>query len=132
MNHFEREWQALHQSFLRYETLTQGVKALALIMVAVAWLSHISLILALFSLAVLWFHEGMLRQVQSRIYRRLVDIEREANAGNDLTTFHYLVFDTDRPGGLALIMGYLKSCLKPTVAVSYVAFFFLTLLSGVV
>lgn len=112
----QQEWLALQAQHERYEGLALAVKLAAftaVVIVADPWLS-------LPLLALLWLQEAVLKTFQARLAERLLAIERMLKAG-EVGAPMQLHSDwlASRPSGLGLVAGYLKSALRPTVALPY-------------
>jgi hypothetical protein len=112
----QQEWLALQAQHERYEGLALAVK-LAAFAVAVV-VADTALALAL--LALLWLQEGVLKTFQSRLGDRLLAVEAGVKAGDGTAPMqlhsHWLA---RRPRGAALLGQYLRSALRPTVALPY-------------
>ena len=131
MTEINKEWQALHQSFLKYELLAFIIKGMALLTFLVFWTGEHSLLITLVVIAILWLHEGIVRRVQSRVYQRLLVVEGEKLAPELSTPLHYTEFDKNRPNPMQLVIQYVSSSLKPTVAVSYAAFILVSIMVSI-
>ena len=113
-----QEWQALFRAHEQYEMAALAIKLLALCMFAGAW--GAPWLWALLSL--LWLQEGVLKTFQGRLAARLLRLEQllrlgSASAGEAMQLHSQWL--QKRPAGLGLLKEYLKSALRPTVALPY-------------
>ncbi len=115
MNALHHEWLALQGQHERYEALALGVKLVAF--VATVMVSDNTLALAL--LALLWLQEAVLKTFQSRLGERLLAVEQGLTAGDAVAMQLHSDWLTNRPRGAGLVAAYLKSALRPTVALPY-------------
>ena len=116
MNALHQEWLALQAQHQRYEGLALGVKGVAF--VAVVAVSDNALALSL--LALLWLQEAVLKTFQARLGERLLVVEAGLKSGEGVTAMQlHSDFQARRPRGAGLITQYLKSALRPTVALPY-------------
>ena len=116
MNALHQEWLALQSQHERYEALALGVKlaAFAVTVFAPDPLRAVPL------LALLWLQEAVLKTFQGRLGDRLLAIEPalKSGAGGVAMQLHS-DWLASRPRGLGLVAQYLKSALRPTVALPY-------------
>lgn len=120
MNPLHHEWLALQAQYERYEALALAVKLAAF--VAAALVPDVVLALAL--LALLWLQEAVLKTFQARLGSRLLVVEAGLNPGSGeggAVAAMQLHGDwlAQRPRGAALLAQYLRSALRPTVALPY-------------
>ncbi|HEY9107985.1 MAG TPA: hypothetical protein VIN58_14985 [Roseateles sp.] len=116
MNALHHEWLALQAQHERYEALALVVKLAAF--AATVLVSDSTLALAL--LALLWLQEAVLKTFQGRLGERLLAIEPALKAGQDARAMQlHSDWTASRPRGAALLGEYLKSVLRPTVALPY-------------
>ncbi len=116
MTALQQEWLALQGQHERYEVLALGVKlaAFAITLCAAAPWPLLPL------LALLWLQEGVLKTFQARLGQRLLAIEPALKSGADAAAMQlHSDWAAHRPRGLALLAGYLRSALRPTVALPY-------------
>lgn len=112
----QQEWLALQAQHERYEALALGVKLAAVAVVALVPDPR----LALPFLAVLWLQEGVLKTFQGRLADRLLAIEPALKSGEAAAPMQlHTDWAAHRPHGTALVAQYLKSALRPTVALPY-------------
>lgn len=116
MNPLHHEWLALQSQHERYEGLALVVKLAAF---AICFLvSDTTLSLAL--LALLWLQEAVLKTFQGRLGDRLLVVEAGLKSGADVAAMQlHSDWLAGRPRGLGLALQYLKSALRPTVALPY-------------
>lgn len=127
MNALHHEWLALQAQHERYEALALAVKLVAF--TAAAVVPDISLALAL--LALLWLQEAVLKTFQARLGDRLMTVEAGLKAGEGVAAMQlHSDWQARRPRGGALVGEYLKSALRPTVALPYPLLMALVAASG--
>ena len=116
MNALHQEWLALQAQHERYEALALGVKLVAF--AATVLVPDNTLALAM--LALLWLQEAVLKTFQGRLGDRLLVVEAGLKAGSDVAAMQlHSDWLAARPRGPGLIAQYLKSALRPTVALPY-------------
>ncbi|MCY4745025.1 hypothetical protein NYO99_08590 [Pelomonas sp. UHG3] len=115
MNALHHEWLALQGQHERYEALALGVKLVAF--AACALVAQPALAVPL--LALLWLQEAVLKTFQSRLGERLLAVERGLTAGDAVAMQLHSDWLASRPRGAGLVAAYLKSALRPTVALPY-------------
>ena len=116
MNALHQEWLALQSQHERYEALALGVKLAAFAAVVLVPDPRITLPL----LALLWLQEGVLKTFQGRLGDRLLALEPALTSGADHAAMQlHSDWAARRPRGLGLVTQYLKSALRPTVALPY-------------
>lgn len=116
MSPLHHEWLALQSQHERYEALALGVKFVAF--VGTVLVSDNTLALAL--LGLLWLQEAVLKTFQGRLGDRLMAIEPALKAGQDAPPMQlHSDWLANRPRGTGLVGEYLKSALRPTVALPY-------------
>lgn len=115
-NALHQEWLALQAQHERYEGLALAVKLVAF--AAVVLVPDNTLAVAL--IALLWLQEGVLKTFQARLGERLLVVEAGLKAGEGALAMQlHSDWLVSRPRGPALIGQYLKSALRPTVALPY-------------
>ncbi len=116
MNALHQEWLALQTQHERYEALALGVKLVAF--AATVLVPDNTLAVAL--LALLWLQEAVLKTFQGRLGDRLLVVEAGLKAGGDAVAMQlHSEWLASRPRGIGLVTQYLKSALRPTVALPY-------------
>ncbi|HEY8876936.1 MAG TPA: hypothetical protein VIN03_05180 [Roseateles sp.] len=116
MNALYQEWLALQAQHERYEALALGVKLVAF--AATVLVPDNTLAIAL--LALLWLQEGVLKTFQGRLGDRLLVVEAGLKNGEGATAMQlHSDWLASRPRGVGMIGQYLKSALRPTVALPY-------------
>lgn len=116
MSALHDEWLALQGQHERYESLALTVKLAAFAAVVVVP----SPMLAMLLLGLLWLQEGVLKTFQGRLGDRLLAIEPALKSGADTAAMQlHSDWLATRPRGAGLLMQYLKSALRPTVALPY-------------
>lgn len=116
MNALHQEWLALQAQHERYEGLALTVKLVAFVAVVVVPDSTLALAL----LALLWLQEGVLKTFQARLGDRLLVVEAGIKSdGGAVAMQLHSDWQAHRPRGAGLIAQYVKSALRPTVALPY-------------
>lgn len=116
MNALHHEWLALQAQHERYEALALGVKLVAFVAVVVVPDNTLAALL----LALLWLQEAVLKTFQGRLGERLLVVEKGLNSGGGVTEMQlHSDWLASRPRGAGLVAEYLKSALRPTVALPY-------------
>ena len=116
MNALHQEWLALQVQYERYEALALGVKLVAF--AATVLVPDNTLALAL--LALLWLQEGVLKTFQGRLGDRLLVVEAGLKSAEGVVAMQlHSDWLVSRPRGAGLIAQYVKSALRPTVALPY-------------
>lgn len=127
MNALHQEWLALQGQHERYEGLALAVKLAAF--AAAVIVSDNTLALAL--LALLWLQEAVLKTFQARLGDRLLAVEAGLKAGDGAVPMQlHSDWQARRQRGGALVGEYLKSALRPTVALPYPLLMALVVASG--
>jgi hypothetical protein len=112
----QQEWLALQAQHERYEVLALAVKLGAFALVAAVPDPLLTTPL----LALLWLQEAVLKTFQGRLGDRLLAIEPALRTGEGAAPMQlHSDWAARRPRGLGLLAGYLKSALRPTVALPY-------------
>jgi len=116
VNALHQEWLALQSQHERYEVLALGVKLAGF---AVVFFAPDPL-RAVLLLALLWLQEAVLKTFQGRLGDRLLVIEPALKSGADAAAMQlHSDWLATRPRGLGLVLQYLQSALRPTVALPY-------------
>jgi len=116
VNALHQEWLALQVQYERYEALALGVKLVAF--AATVLVPDNTLALAL--LALLWLQEGVLKTFQGRLGDRLLVVEAGLKSAEGVVAMQlHSDWLVSRPRGAGLIAQYVKSALRPTVALPY-------------
>lgn len=112
----QQEWLALQAQHERYEVLALAVKLAAVAVCAVVPDATLALCL----IALLWLQEGVLKTFQGRLGDRLLVVEAGVKAGAVAVPMQlHSDWLATRPGAAGLLLQYLKSALRPTVALPY-------------
>ncbi|HEY0956952.1 MAG TPA: hypothetical protein VGE36_19520 [Roseateles sp.] len=115
MSPLHHEWLALQSQHERYEALALAVKLAAF--AACFLVSDVTLALSL--IALLWLQEGVLKTFQGRLGDRLLVVEAALKSGEGVAMQLHSDWLASRPSGAGLLLQYLKSALRPTVALPY-------------
>tara|TARA_Y100001956_G_scaffold82738_2_gene105305 strand:- start:2944 stop:3354 length:411 start_codon:yes stop_codon:yes gene_type:complete len=119
----ELEWSILQPSADQYEHKALSIKLVSLVIVAAALAVSADGSICMLLILAFWMTESVYKTFQFRIFERLEKIE-SAIAGNatDATAFQFNVECSKSRGGLKGVLGeYLRSALRPTVAITYLA-----------
>lgn len=113
-----QEWLALFKAHEQYELAALALKLFAMGLCAAAWGAP-----WLWALLILvWLQEAVLKTFQARLSDRLLGLEqalrRSEVASSEAMQLHSEWLQ-QRPGSLGLLLEYLKSALRPTVALPY-------------
>ncbi|WP_306520319.1 hypothetical protein [Rheinheimera sp.] len=116
----QAEWLLLQQSYDQMEKQALWLKVVAIAL----WLwlvqSQSGLLLQLGLVLLFWLHEGLWKTQQSRTESRLYALEQATQQAQDIGCLWHHSWQQQRGGVVDLLWSYLKSSLKPTVAVTYV------------
>jgi hypothetical protein len=116
MNPLHHEWLALQGQHERYEALALAVKLAAVALCF--FVTDTTMDLAL--LALLWLQEAVLKTFQGRLGDRLLVVEAGLRSGEGAVAMQlHSDWLATRPRGLGLALQYLKTALRPTVALPY-------------
>jgi hypothetical protein len=116
MNALQQEWLALQSQHERYEALALGVKLVAFATVVVVPDNTLAIAL----LALLWLQEAVLKTFQGRLGERLLVVEAGLKSGAGVAAMQlHSDWLVSRPRGAGLLLQYLRSALRPTVALPY-------------
>ncbi len=125
MTPLHHEWLALQAQHERYEGLALAVKLAAVAATLLA--GNAALRTAV--LGLLWLQEAVLKTFQGRLAERLIAVEaalRIGHAGAEMQL--HSDWRGQRPRGVQLARQYIKSALRPTVALPYPALMLLAVL----
>ncbi|NTS77736.1 hypothetical protein HR060_12780 [Catenovulum sp. SM1970] len=124
------EWLLQQKQFDEYEKLSLIIKLVAICSVIALYASSASIFLCCAVLAILWGQDAIWKTFQARIEQRLSTIEAAIKAGDD--SAHAFQFNThfaeNRASTIGLVLEYVKSALKPTVAYPYAPLIIISLL----
>lgn len=123
----QAEWLLLQRSFDQMEQQALWLKVVAVVL----WLwlvqTESSLTLLLGLIAVFWLHEAIWKTQQSRTGQRLLQLEVAIRDQQDCGCQWQTAWLAERGGIIELVIDYLRHCLKPTVAVTYLVLLAATL-----
>ncbi len=115
----QQEWLQLQRSYDQMEKHALWLRLLCLTL----WLwliqTESTLVLQAGVIGFCWLNEALWKAQQDRAGARLLALEAAQREGVDIACQWQSSWQTQRPGMAGLIGGYVKSGLKPTVAVSY-------------
>lgn len=116
-----QEWQLLQNQFDSYEKWSLVIKLFAVGVFAMALMQLLFSPYSIMLFAILWLQDGIWKTFQSRIEVRLLAIESAIEKGSDINACQFNAqFLLSRPGTLGLVLAYVKSALKPTVAFPHI------------
>ena len=121
------EWCLLQNQFDSYEKYSLLIKLASVFVLSSAVLFDRAVLMTAGILVVLWLQDAIWKTFQSRIERRLLQLEALLAGGPSPTgeTSAPYQFNSDfvlsRPGGIGLVAEYLRQALRPTVAFPHVA-----------
>ncbi len=117
-----QEWTTLQNNYEHYETSGLWLKLAGVGLFILALVLGLNMLLTAVVLCVLWLQEGILRTFQSRLGERILRVEGLLKRGmqTEGTAFQlhseWLASRKDTSG---LLMEYVNSALRPTVAFPY-------------
>ncbi|MES2831635.1 MAG: hypothetical protein V4695_06560 [Pseudomonadota bacterium] len=117
-----QEWQILQQEQALHERNALCIKLVATGIAFVSLAVVVDLLLVGILIAMLWLQEAIVRTTQSRLENRLLQLEllyREDHARADAAFQHHTDWRAQRQGFLGLVAEYLRSAVRPTVAIPY-------------
>ena len=133
----QTEWQVLHLGHEKYEYLALIIKLFAIAVCISSFYFSSALIITLSFILILWLQEGILKTFQARTCSRIESIESaisHLSLGEQTTIIPFQFYNDwlkTRPSTLGLVLEYIKSALRPTVAYPYVVLVFISLCTQV-
>ncbi len=112
----QQEWLLVQRNYDQMETQALWLKVAAIVVWLWLLVSKESLVLMVGVIALFWLHEAIWKTQQQRAAARLLQLEQ---ANDDISCQLHSDFRVNRPGALALALGYLQNLLPPTVAITY-------------
>lgn len=115
------EWQTLQNNHEQYEKNALLIKLTSLVLCCAGLAFGLPLLWIGFAVLLCWGMEGIFKNYQARLSKRLLSIEAslsQAKQGASPMQLH-AEWAASRPGGAALIAGYAFSACRPTVAFPY-------------
>ena len=132
-NAYQQEWITLQNQYDSYEKVAVAIKLVGTALVVAVLLFAATEILAVAIILLFWVQEAIWKTFQGRIETRLLETELmlAQDADQILPDAAPMQFNrhwlSSRPGGAGLLVEYVKSALRPTVAMHYVLMFLVTL-----
>lgn len=132
-NAYQQEWITLQNQYDSYEKVAVAIKLFGTALVVAVLLLAATKLLAVAIILLFWVQEAIWKTFQGRIETRLLETELMLAQDAELMlpdaapmqfNRHWL---SSRPGGAGLLVEYVKSALRPTVAMHYVLMFLITL-----
>jgi hypothetical protein len=121
------EWCLLQNQLDSYEKYSLLIKLASVFVLSSAVLFDGAVLMTAGILVVLWLQDAIWKTFQSRIERRLLQLEAllaggPSPAGETGAPYQFNSdFILSRPGGIGLVAEYLRQALRPTVAFPHVA-----------
>ena len=118
-----REWETLQPLYERYESSALTIKLLAVALVSVGAAIDMPAPWLVLLCLVLWLQEGIFKTYQARLGARLLLVEQWL--AGDLAAATMQAFQlhrgwsAQRAGSVGLVLEYLRSASRPTVAFPY-------------
>ncbi|MBL8428496.1 MAG: hypothetical protein JNJ95_01215 [Dechloromonas sp.] len=115
------EWQTLQENHERHEQNALLIKVSCLALSIAGLAGGLALSWIAFTILLCWIQEGIFKTYQARLSDRLLKIESllgQTEPTEPPMQLH-AEWASSRPGGGALITGYITSALRPTVAFPY-------------
>lgn len=132
-NAYQQEWITLQNQYDSYEKVALAIKLVGTALVVAVLLLAATELFAVAIILLFWVQEAIWKTFQGRIETRLLETEyilaQEAELMRSDTA--PMQFNrrwlSSRPGGVGLLVEYIKSALRPTVAMHYVLMLLVTL-----
>ncbi len=117
----QQEWHSLHNNVEQSEGRALLIKLLAVVLCLLGLLFGLNVHLLALLLMVLWLQEAIWKTFQGRIESRLLALERTWSGDDEaaMVLSFYTRWMADRPGPKGLLIEYLSSMARPTVAYPY-------------
>jgi hypothetical protein len=128
------EWVTLQNNHEAYERSALLIKLLAVVLLALGYLTGFDALMLGALLSVLWLQEAMLKTWQARLADRLQMIEQALQPDGQRRCNAFQLHSqwlAQRPGTMGLMTEYARSALRPTVAFPYAVLLVLTFISRV-
>jgi len=122
MNEFQNEWMIIHSDIEKYERSSLIIKLVGILICTAALAFNIDKVYSIVLISILWLQDGIWKTFQKRLEARIILIEQalQSNSNNANNAFQlYSQWELKRQGGAVLIMEYLLTSLRPTVAYPY-------------
>jgi hypothetical protein len=116
-----QEWQTLQANHEQYEKSALLIKLTCLVLSTASLAFGIPLVWIAITIALCWLQDGIFKTFQSRLADRLLRIEAQLRQPQSpqLAMQLHSEWLSSRPGTLALVIGYIASAGRPTVAFPY-------------
>ncbi len=117
----ESEWTTLQSSADQYEHRSLNIKLMSLLVVGFSIALPLELLPQILLIFLFWVTEAVYKTFQFRIFARLEKIETAIlNSDLHCKPFQFNSnFDDERGGISSLLLEYVISALKPTIAITY-------------
>ena len=115
------EWQTLQDCHERHEQNALFIKLACLALCAAGLATRLPLFWTAAMVLLCWLQEGIFKTYQSRLADRLLRVEsllEQAKPAQPAMQLH-AEWSANRPGGVSLIIAYVASACRPTVAFPY-------------
>lgn len=116
-----KEWQTLQDNHERHEQNALFIKLACLALCIAGLATGLPLTWIAFTVLLCWIQEGIFKTYQSRLADRLLSVEALLSQPGTTQPAMQLhaEWTASRPGSGALIVGYIVSACRPTVAFPY-------------
>lgn len=130
-----REWEILQPLYERYEWSALSIKLVAVALFGAGIAIDMPTPWLVLACLVLWLQEGIFKTSQSRLGARLLRIEQGLAGDMAAATVQAFALHRDwsaqRGGTLGLLVEYVRSAARPTVAFPYALLILVAVVSGV-
>ena len=122
------EWLALHRDNEKYEHYSLLIKLIAITLTFIGIIMQQPALLMINFIFILWLQDSIWKTYQGRTNDRILLLEQEIiNKKQSTSAFSfYSQWQEKRPKALKLMLEYIKSSIRPTVAYPYVILIIVT------
>jgi len=122
------EWLALHKDNEKYEHYSLLIKLITIMLTFIGIIMQQPALLIINFIFILWLQDSILKTYQGRTNERILLLEQAIIDDKQLTSAFsfYSQWQENRPKSLNLILEYIKSSIKPTVAYPYIVLIIVT------
>ena len=110
-------WKYLHSDIERYEKWSLIIKLTTISTVLIAYGLSINVLIIVIFILIFWLQDAIWKTYQARLSEHVIYVEKHASDEQMYSLYSH--YEANRPGGAALIVEYLKTALRPTVAFPY-------------
>ncbi|PCI59941.1 MAG: hypothetical protein COB35_10270 [Gammaproteobacteria bacterium] len=125
------EWLALHRDNEKYEHYSLLIKLTTITLTFIGIIMQQPALLIINFIFILWLQDSIWKTYQGRTSERILLLEQAIIDDKQSTTAFsfYRQWQEKRPNIFNLVLEYIKSSMRPTVAYPYVALIILTLIT---